>query len=60
MMGGELHMPLMVCGRLPVLVGAQLMFLLMQQADIGLLLLGLLFPLLLLLVVVVLWLLVGG
>jgi hypothetical protein len=49
-MGGELHMPLLVRGTRPVMVGARLLLLLVhQKVDIGLFLL-----------VVVLRLLVGG
>jgi hypothetical protein len=65
-LGGELHLPLLVRGRLPVLVGARLLPLLLQkQADIGLLRVVLLMPMMLLVmvvvvVVVVLRLLVGG
>jgi hypothetical protein len=51
LVGGELHLPvlpLLVRGRLPMLVGARLLLLLLQHLDIGLLLLGLPLPLLLL------------
>jgi hypothetical protein len=44
--GGELHMPLLVHGRLPMLVGARLLMLLLQLVGIGLLLVGLPLPLL--------------
>jgi hypothetical protein len=57
--GSELHLPVLVRGRLPVLVGARLLLLFQQPADIGLRLVMLLL-LRLLLVAVVLRLLVGG
>jgi hypothetical protein len=61
LMGGELHLPRLVRGRRPVLVGARLLLLWRhEQVDIGLLMVVLLLPLMLLLVVVVLRLLVGG
>jgi hypothetical protein len=68
LVGGEPHLPLLVRGRLPVLVGARLLLqvLLQKQADIGLLFVVLPLRLLLLMlsllleVVVVVRLLVGG
>jgi hypothetical protein len=53
LVGDELHVPLLVRGRLPVLVGARLLRLL-QHADIGLLLVVLSLPLLLMLPVLLL------
>jgi hypothetical protein len=60
--GGELHVQLLVRGGLPLLFGARLSLLLLleQHADIGLLLVALMMPLSLLVVAVQMWLLVGG
>jgi hypothetical protein len=62
LVGGELHLPLLVCRRLPVLVGARLLVMLLHKpAAMGLVLvLVLLQPLLLLMLAVVLRLWVGG
>jgi hypothetical protein len=60
MVGVEVHMPLLVCGRLPMLVESRLLLVLLQLVDIGLLLVGLPLPPLLVVVVVMLRLVVGG
>jgi hypothetical protein len=59
LVGGELLVPMLVRGRMPVPVGARLLpLLLQQQADIGLQVVVLMLPLLMLPVVVMMWLVV--